>query len=242
MMSSSPTAPRRSSTRYLLLIGAPRSGTTLLATMIARHGEVSMINEDVTGRGMRHLLGRRLTGNKLCVPNQIRLKHKSFFGSRFLKKLGIITESPRSKYSITEYLAFPKLKVVAIIRDGNDSISSMVSRGKSKLKKAARRWAEAVVTIYELKRNYENRILIVAFDDLILKPEETMRSVCQFLGLAFDGQMLDGPKYNPFYPESQLRKEKTRQHREERIDLHLECVVPTAWQKYHELLTQVRQS
>jgi Sulfotransferase family len=200
-----------------------------------------MINEDVTGRGMRHLLGRRLTGNKLCVPNQIRLKHKSFFGSRLLKNLGIITESPRSRYSITEYLALPNLKVVAIIRDGNDSISSMVARGKSKLKKAARRWAEAVETIYELKKNYENRILIVAFDDVILKPEETMKRVCQFLGLAFDGQMLDGPRYNPFYPESQLKKEKTHQHKEDKIDLHLECVVPAAWQKYHELLTQVRQ-
>ena len=37
---------------YLLLIGAPRSGTTLLATMIGRHTDVGMLNEDVSGRGI----------------------------------------------------------------------------------------------------------------------------------------------------------------------------------------------
>ena len=100
--------------------------------MVGRHGDIGMINEDVTGRGMRTLLGRRLTGNKLCVPNQIRLKRKSFFASRLLKKLGIIAESPRSKYSITEYLDRPNLKVVAIIRDGNDSIASMIGEKQIK--------------------------------------------------------------------------------------------------------------
>jgi hypothetical protein len=207
--------------------------------MIGRHTEVGMVNEDV--RGIGRVLGKQVTGNKLCVPNQIRLKRKSFFGSRLLKKLGIIAESPRSKYSIIEYLAFPRLKVVAIIRDGNDSIASMISRGKSKLRKAARRWGEAVETIYELKKTHENRILIVAFDDLILQPQETMKKVCQFLGLAFDGQMLDGPKYNPYYPASRLQKEKTHQYKKDRIDLHLESVVPAAWQKYHELLASVRR-
>jgi hypothetical protein len=62
--------------------------------------------------------------------------------------------------------------------------------------------------------------------------------VCQFVGLAYDAQMLDGHKYNA-YAQGHLNKEKTHQHKEERIELHLECVVPAAWQKYHELLAHV---
>ncbi|MGH7845548.1 MAG: sulfotransferase, partial [Candidatus Binatia bacterium] len=31
--------------RHVLVLGAPRSGTTLLASMIARHRDVSMLDE-----------------------------------------------------------------------------------------------------------------------------------------------------------------------------------------------------
>lgn len=226
---------------HVLLIGAPRSGTTLLASMIARHSEVSMINEDVTGRVLRKLLGRSVTGNKLCVPNQIQLDRKSGFGSRLLKNLGLIREAPRSKYSITDYLELPNLKVIAIMRDGNDSISSMVSRGGSGLKKAARRWGEAIETIWKIKCRHETRILIVTFEDLVSSPENTIQKACRFLDLDFQAQMLDGHKHNPYYPEAELKKDRAHRHKMEKIDLGVERLVPAAFQKYQELSAYVQE-
>ncbi|HEX2228509.1 MAG TPA: sulfotransferase, partial [Candidatus Binatia bacterium] len=73
--------------RHLLILGAPRSGTTLLATMISRHTEIGILNED-RGWAMRRLLGKTVVGNKRCVPNQIELKKRHPLHFRFLKTLG----------------------------------------------------------------------------------------------------------------------------------------------------------
>ena len=227
---------------HFLLIGAPRSGTTLLAAMIGCHSEVGMINEDITGRGLRQVLGRRVTGNKLCVPNQIQLQRRGHPTLRLLKKFGIVAEAPRSKYSIKDYLELPNLKVIAIVRDGNDSISSMVSRGRSALKKAIRRWSQAIETIYELKETHGERVLVVAFEDLVLDPLVTMRTVCRFLGLAFQPLMLDGHKYNAYYPQPKLNEEKAYRHKRENIDLGLAERLPQIWQRYQELLRYAQET
>jgi sulfotransferase family protein len=222
---------------HILLIGAPRSGTTLLATMIGSHSDIGMVNEDVNIRALGRVLGKRFTGVKLCVPNQIQLEKKSYFGSGILKKWGFIAESPKSYFSITEYLAIPALKVVAIIRDGNDSVSSMMVRGRSKLKKAARRWGEAIETIHTIKTVHPDRIFIVSFENLVLDPTATMRAVCDFLGLAFEARMLEGHKLNPYYPEARLDPAKVNRHGKEQFDFKLERFVPLACQHYRELVT-----
>lgn len=227
---------------HVLLIGAPRTGTTLLATMVGRHTEVGIVNEDVTGRGIDAVLGKQLTGNKLCVPNQIRLNRRSFAGERFLKRLGFVAEAPKSRYSIRDYLELPNLKVLAIIRDGTDSVSSMMARGKDRLKKAARRWGEAIETIYELKQHYSDRVLVVSFDELLLYPDKVMGRVCEFLGLIFQERMLDGYKYNPYYPETELKTEKAHGEKQPHVQFCVSDLVPPAHAKYQELLSQSQQA
>ena len=94
---------------HLLLLGAPRSGTTLLATMISRHSEIAIMNED-RGWAMRRILGKAVVGNKRCVPNQIELKKRGVLHFRFLKSLGLAMEYQSSQYSIEEYLGLPNSK------------------------------------------------------------------------------------------------------------------------------------
>jgi hypothetical protein len=227
---------------HVLLIGAPRSGTTLLGTMIGSHSDVGMVNEDVDIRALGRVLGRRLTGVKLCVPNQIRLEKKSYFGSQMLKKCGLISESPKSYFSITEYLSNPNLKVIGIIRDGNDSVHSMMVRGKAKFKKAVRRWGEAIETIYTIKNRWPDRILVVSFENLVLDPSVTIHRVCDFLGLAFEDRMLEGHKLNPYYPEPHLDPDKVYRHDREQFDLHLERFVPLAFKHHQELVKSARDA
>ena len=226
--------------RHLLLIGAPRSGTTLLATMIGRHTEVGMVNEDVTGQGIRKVLGKQLTGNKLCVPNQIRLARRHFFAAKALKSLGLVTEAPKSKYSIHDYLDLPNLKLVAIIRDAGSSISSMMVRGSKKFRKAARRWAEAIETIDEIKRQYQDRVLVVNFEDLLLQPEVILRQVCVFLNLGFQEPMLRAYEDNPYYPGVRLDAEKARPQRENGVDSEVAILAPGAYKKYQALAAEAR--
>jgi hypothetical protein len=224
--------------RHVLVVGAQRSGTTLLATMISLHPEAGMLNEDITGVGIRKLLGRRVTGTKLLVPNQIQLNRRSVFRLRFFKKIGLITESPRSRFSIEEYLMLPNLCVVAIIREGNDTVSSMMRRGGVKFDKAARRWGQAIDTIYEVKRRYAEKTLVVSFEQLVAKPEATMRAVCRFLDLSFHPQMLEGPKYNPTYPQDQFAVQKVHRSENEGTD-YLSVRMPATYRRYRELMSSV---
>ena len=204
--------------------------------MIGSHSDVGMVNEDVDIRALGRVLGRRLTGVKLCVPNQIQLVKKSYFGSEMLKKCGIIAESPKSYFSISEFLSIPNLKVIGIIRDGNDSVHSMMVRGRSKFKKAARRWGEAMETIYAIKNMYRERILVVSFENLVLDPRATIHRVCDFLGLSFEDRMLEGHNLNPYYPQTRLDPDKVYRHDKEQFDLNLERFVPLACKRYQELV------
>lgn len=209
--------------------------------MVGRHTDVGMLNEDISGRGIRIILGKQVTGNKLCVPNQIELTQRNCFGRRFLKNLGFLAEAPKSRYCILDYLEIPNLKILAIIRDGDDSVSSMVSRGKNKLRKAARRWSEAIETIYELKQQYGERVMVVAFDDLLLRPGTVLEKVCTFLGITFQEQMLDGYQHNPYYPETELKTEKAHQKKAEKAGSSSITLAPPAYRKYQELLAHARR-
>jgi len=209
--------------------------------MIGRHSDIGMLNEDITGKGLKRVLGKPLTGNKLCVPNQIQLNRRRGLFLTLLRKLGIISESPRSKTCILDYLELPNLKLVAIVRDGNDSISSMMARGETPFRKAARRWGQAIETIYELRERYFERVIVLSFEELVLRPEKTMAKLSAFLGVALQEQMLDGYKYNRYYPGAELNKEKVHRHKKDRVDFHLEELMPAAYDKYQRLLADSQE-
>jgi hypothetical protein len=223
-------------TRHLLIVGAPRSGTTLLATMIGRHTEIGVLNED-RGWAMRRILGKNVVGNKRCVPNQIEIKRRSMLHLRFLKTVGIAKEYQSSKYCIEDYLSLPDIRVIGLIRGGNDVISSVINRSEKSLRVASYRWCRAVEVIHELKTRYSEIVLVVSFEDLVLNPKANMERIASFLGVEYQDRMLEGPKYNPWYGETELNKEKVNRSEKEQIDFHIPERFPEAYHKYEDLLT-----
>ena len=221
---------------YLLIVGCPRSGTTLLASMIGCHTRVGMLNEDVSGKWMNKILGKPIAANKLCIPNQVQMKRGTVFSRRLFKKLGFIKEAPRSSFSLEEYLEVPTLKIIAIIRDGNDAIASMMNRGGSTLKMGSNRWAMATDTIYELRSRYPDRVLVIAFEHLLSEPQATLEEICSFLDIAYEKEMLDGCRYNPRYPETQLNGSKAYRSRTEHNHFQLAERFPSTYRKYEALL------
>lgn len=223
-------------TRHLLILGAPRSGTTLLATMIGRHTEIGILNED-RGWAMRRILGKSVVGNKRCVPNQIELKRRSVLHLRAFKSFGLAKEYQSSEYSIEDYLALPNIRLVGLIRDGNDVISSVMNRSEKAFRVASYRWCRAVEIIHELKTRYPQLLLVVSFENLVLHPKGNMERVALFLGVEYQDRMLEGPRYNPWYEESQMNIEKVNRSKKERIDFHLAERFPKVYHKYGELLS-----
>jgi Sulfotransferase domain len=225
--------------RHLLILGAPRSGTTLLATMIGRHTEIGVLNED-KGWAMRRILGKTIVGNKRCVPNQIELKKRRIFHLRFFKTIGLTKEYQSSEYSIEEYLSLPNIRIIGLIRGGNDVISSVMNRSEKAFRVASYRWCRAIEVIHELKTRHPEVVLIVSFEDLVLNPKVNMERVAAFLGVEYQDRMLEGPQYNPWYQELDMNKEKVNRSNKEQIDFHIPQRFPNVYQKYAELLSLIK--
>lgn len=191
--------PPGSATRYLLVVGPPRSGTTLLASMIGRHPEVAMLIED-RGDAVVRLSSCGVAANKLCVPNQVQLTQKGNGLTRRLRRLGFFRRWPTARLSIEDYLRLTGARVVAIVRSGDDVVRSMRDRGRRRRAEAIRRWAEGIQTIHALHEQYPSRTLVISYERLVAEPEAVMSMVASFLTLDFSPAMLKGYRYNPFYP------------------------------------------
>lgn len=221
--------------RHLLIIGAPRTGTTLLATMISRHTEIGVLNED-KGWTMRKLLGKTWVGNKRCIPNQIEMKKPGVFQARLWKKLGFSKEYQSSQFCIEDYFKLPHFKIIAIIRNGNDAISSGIHRGKKSFSGASYRWCRAIEIIHDLRARFPEMVLVVSFEDLVLHPRENMIRVAEFLSVEYQDRMLEGPIYNPWYPEKGMNEEKVNRSDKDKIDFKLAEKFPAADRMYRDLL------
>jgi hypothetical protein len=221
--------------KHLLVIGPPRSGTTLLTTMIGRHSEVAMLNEDKAW-AMRKIVGKQVVGNKRCIPNQIELRKKNSSGLRLFKKLGLTDEYQSSRYSIQDYLGLPAIRIIGLTREPNDVISSIMQRNRKTFRVAASRWCRAIEIMDNLSTNYPDLFMLVSFEHLVLSPEVNMKRITEFLELDYQEVMLEGPKYNPWYPEAQFNKEKVNRAAKENCDFQIPEKFPAAYAKYQRLL------
>jgi hypothetical protein len=203
--------------------------------MISRHSEIAVLNED-RGWAMRRILGKAVVGNKRCVPNQIELRRRGPFHFRFLKTLGLAKEYQSSEYGIEDYLRLPGIKIIGLIRAGDDVISSVMGRSEKNFRVACYRWRRAVDVIYQLKQAHPELLLVVCFEDLVEHPKENAERIAAFLGVEYQERMLEGPQYNPWYPEPGMNKEKVNRARRQSIDFKLPERFPATYRRYRELL------
>lgn len=197
----------------LLVLGAARSGTTLLATMLASHSQVCVLFEDLWG-GAGRIIAKRYKGVKLCVPNQIEFQHRWSILDLVLARIPKLNSMPplfkaaTSKYSIADYLLNEELKIVAIIRDCESVTSSMLTRTKRTNEAAASEWSRAIEVIHALYTDHNDRMIVVKFNSLVKVPEQTSKALCAFLGVEFEQAMLQAHKHTPIYQTDKIDASK----------------------------------
>jgi hypothetical protein len=95
---------------------------------------------------------------------------------------------------------YPDARFIHIVRDGRAVAASILPLdwGPNSVIKAARWWmrmvsfglaAESVLS--------PEQIIRVRYEDLVLHPEETLQTLCQFLGIDYLPQMLDATGFRP---------------------------------------------
>lgn len=232
------------STTYFLVLGAPRSGTTLLTAMIGSHSNVAMHNEVLDPTFMK-TVGKPLVGNKLCVPNQIELTAKKPAWLRLLGRSvherlyrwNYFENRPESVLSIEDYLQPPHpVKVIGIIRNGNAVITSIMRRGMQSFETAAHRWCRGIDVLHVLRERMGDDFFLLTFEQLVSAPEATLRDVCNFLAVPFESGMLEGYAHTPIYSNGSIDPERASQHKRDGIDYHLDDLFPDTMARYNDLM------
>jgi hypothetical protein len=117
---------------------------------------------------------------------------------------------------------FPEAKFICIIRDYRDNYISIKKLAEKEIAVEAPelslqvgRWRYFVRLFLECKRRFPDKYYILRYEDLATEPEITFRSMCDFLGIAYDPSVFD------FYK----KKEEVS-----------EIYSNTIWEKFHENL------
>ena len=191
-----------------LIIGAGRGGTSLLAGLLDYHPKLEV--------GFELYASAYLMGNKLPYdgPKLFQERAKTFaeackrhgnnhpevyWGNKITTEQFYCLDADTKTYNakqpdvldafFNKYLK--RTKVVFVLRDGRACINSKINRTGQPLELACDRWQYSVQCYKFFKTRHSNNICI-RFEDLLLKPKETLTSICDFLNVPYTDEMLKG--------------------------------------------------
>jgi hypothetical protein len=189
---------------YVMFIGYPRSGHTLVGFLLDAHPNVIVASQTSALRYFRHGFGAQQTFHVLVqnsrqvastgreqrrysydVPNQ--------WQGRFdqLKVIGESTgltrlrRNPALVKSLREKLKDVDLKLIHVIRNPYDNISTMKLRSGESLPDAIKRYFSMCEIVERLKPQVASgAVYDLKHEALINNPKNTLENLCGFLGLS----------------------------------------------------------
>lgn len=198
------------------IVGCARTGTTLLRTMLNHHPEVAIPLEslfivdylrqgdDVPIEKLKALIvaeceikewGLQLRAEDIAACQNVRELinriHEIYTTAHDKEKWG--QKTPRFvRYGSLFKQYYPDAKFIHVIRDPRAVTNSLIRSNihNSNALFGAKRWLKDTTYGRQLKQQYPDDVLEIRYEDLVIAPEVTLRSVTDFLGLNFDEAML----------------------------------------------------
>ena len=210
-----PFARRRSGLRSLVVIGgSPRSGTTLLRSILGRHPAIASLPE--TTVFLHRVSSPKDIAAQTGLPageiaawqrqSRSQMEFIERFHDRVLDRSGKRVWAEKTPWNVMRFgfvrRRFPHAKLVHIVRDGRDVVCSL--RGKPFAKaehsapdsaetarRCALQWRTGVAAGLRFRGDpayYELR-----YEDLVRAPEPTLRALMAFLHIPWDGSLVRAP-------------------------------------------------
>ncbi len=183
----------------LVLVGAARGGTTLLANLVGAHPRVTIYHE-------------RFTIGKDSYRDTFEATHGTDDLARaFICYLPHALKQANARWGIkicTYHWArddydrflhtFPRAQIIFVVRDGRDVVLSMLKRSQlfKTPEQCATRWLESVEVFEYLRDRAPQQLLWFRYEELVADPARQVQAICQFIGEEFHPEMLD-PKTWP---------------------------------------------
>jgi hypothetical protein len=191
------------------LVGAERSGTTLLRLMLSHHPQIAWCNEfeyavdQLSNYGKFPQLNNYyewLETHRIFQATNFHidqtLEYPELVNSFLYQRL---TNENKSLVGATVHRHFDRLlhiwpdaKFIHIIRDGRDVARSCVTMGwAGNSWMGVERWIATERLWESLSQKIErNQYIEITYEDLILSPKETLERISQFIGVSYDPVML----------------------------------------------------
>ncbi len=224
-MSHGESRPRGERLRTpVFIVGAPRSGTTLLRVTLNRHSQLAMCGETAYFR--RVYSRRHAFGDPGNLPNRNRVV-EAYLAVEPVRRLGMNIEVLRERmmregvswrdlfasmlrvyadshgkphtgektpnhalYVNTLCEWFPDCTIVHLVRDPRAAVCSLIRMpwASRSVLMGARTWRlfNTAARTISARDNY----VLVKYEDLVARPEEQLRRLCNHVGLEYEAAML----------------------------------------------------
>jgi len=228
-----PQVTRAKIDRPVFVVGCPRSGTTLLGVILDRHSELAITPE--TGfydeiapqlRSAKHDLKavlnnwNRLPELGLEVDAVVKHLEQNYTHVQLFETLLALHAQARSKPCCGEktpqHLAhvpqiikdFPEARVVCVIRDGRDVALSLRSMPwwPHDLDSATKLWLKSIECSDSFAEQYPQHFVTIRYEQLVARPEATVKEVMTLLGLEFQPGQLGSTASDVVLPRSMAWK------------------------------------
>jgi len=107
-------------------------------------------------------------------------------------------KTPRHIRHVDEIMtAFPHAKIICVMRDGRDSVRSILKAPWGMANKPRRledlcvAWSHNAKNCLNFHQKYPNNFTILYYERLLRKPEEEMKRLCDFVNISYEERMLD---------------------------------------------------
>jgi len=201
----------------VFLVGAERSGTTLLRLMLDHHPEICWCSEfeysvdTVAPNGIFPELGvyyKWLETNRVFRSTNFTIDRTRTYPQLvddFLRQRQDLHQKPivgatvHRNFDRLLYI-WPDAKFIKILRDGRDVARSCVAmHWAGNLWRGADRWIEAETLWANMTRSLpQERYIEVRYEDLVSQPVESLAQICEFAGTTYDPAMLTYPENSTY--------------------------------------------
>lgn len=223
----------------IFLVGAERSGTTVLRLMLSHHPQIAWCNEfeyavdripDADGWPQLEDYYQWLETHRVFQATGFvidrSLSYPKLVNSFLLQKQN---QESKSIIGATVHRHFDKLlriwsdaRFIHIVRDGRDVARSCIGMGwAGNVWTGVERWIEAEQLWKKISQIVpQERQIEVTYETLISEPVKTLTRLCDFIGVPYDDAMLSYPQNTTFeFPDPKFIGQWRRKLSEREIQL-----------------------
>lgn len=161
----------------VIIVGPPRSGTTLLRSVLGGRPGVYTIAESMTDNG------------------RLRLTHNTFKDSLDLAASGKTSLYKLNTPAFVDFEAAKNDKIILLLRDGRDACASYWNldsdyRSRHVFDDIVKYWNEIVTYMLSMRDLYPN-VRLFKYEDLVVDPYTVVEQICTFCGIPYNDSMID---------------------------------------------------